>query len=151
MKTGEEGPARPRLRLALANARGANMPKDNIDRAIKKAEGGAGENIVEVTLRLWADGTAIYVECATDNNTEQFQIFVLILINMVEVLERMGALSLFSVERSFPSSRYELEEEDFTMEIIDAGAEDVEFEGDSVLISCEMEDFAHSKSFKKWN
>ena len=38
------------------------------------------------------------------------------------------------------------------MEMIDAGAEDVEFEGDSVLISCEMEDFGNiSKSFKKWN
>ena len=72
VKTGGGGDPtmNPRLRLALANARGANMPKDNIDRAIKKAEGGSGENIVEVTFEGYGpDGTAIYVECATDNNT----------------------------------------------------------------------------------
>ena len=46
---------------------------------------------------------------------EQFQIFVLILINMVEVLERMGALSLFSVRKGvFLLQGHELEEEDFT-------------------------------------
>ena len=72
VKTGGGGDPEmnPRLRLALANARGVNMPKDNIERAIKKAVGGQGENYTEVTFEGYGpDGTAVFVECATDNNT----------------------------------------------------------------------------------
>jgi YebC/PmpR family DNA-binding regulatory protein len=58
----------PRLRLAIQNARAENMPKDNIDRAIKKALGGDAENYDEVRYEGYGPGgVAIIVEALTDN------------------------------------------------------------------------------------
>ncbi len=58
----------PRLRTAIIAARGVNMPKDNIDRAIKKAEGGGGENYEEVRYEGYGPGgVAVMVEALTDN------------------------------------------------------------------------------------
>jgi YebC/PmpR family DNA-binding regulatory protein len=61
--------ANPRLRLAIDKARGANMPKDNIERAIKKGIGGGdGAAFEEVVYEGYGPGgTAIYVETLTDN------------------------------------------------------------------------------------
>ena len=60
--------ANPRLRLAIANAKGANMPKDNINRAIKKATDKDSENYNEVTYEGYGPGgIALFVEATTDN------------------------------------------------------------------------------------
>src|SRR5581483_11222586 len=57
-----------RLRLAIINARAENMPKDNIDRAIKKAVGGDTENYEEVRYEGYGPGgVAMIVEALTDN------------------------------------------------------------------------------------
>ena len=58
----------PRLRLAINNAKAQSMPKDNIDRAIKKAAGGEGENYDEVRYEGYGPGgVAVIVEALTDN------------------------------------------------------------------------------------
>ncbi len=58
----------PRLRLAVQEARAENMPKDNIERAIKKAAGGEGENYDEVRYEGRAPGgVALVIEALTDN------------------------------------------------------------------------------------
>ena len=59
----------PRLRMALLRCRGANMPKDNIDRAIKKGTGGGeGANFDDLTYEIYGPhGVAILVELTTDN------------------------------------------------------------------------------------
>src|SRR5487761_2333022 len=58
----------PRLRAAVIAARAENMPKDNIDRAIKKASGGDAENYEEVRYEGYAPGgVAVIVEALTDN------------------------------------------------------------------------------------
>ena len=58
----------PRLRSALAAARSANMPKDNIDRVLKKAEGGEGEAYEEIRYEGYGPGgVAFIVEAMTDN------------------------------------------------------------------------------------
>jgi len=58
----------PRLRLAIINARAENMPKDNIERAIKKAAGGDSENYEAVRYEGYGPGgTAFIVEALTDN------------------------------------------------------------------------------------
>jgi len=58
----------PRLRTALAAARAANMPKDNIERVLKRAEGGEGENYDEIRYEGYGPGgTALIVETMTDN------------------------------------------------------------------------------------
>ena len=68
-KLGMPDPAfNARLRLAVANARAQSMPKDNIDRAIKKAAGGDGENYDEIRYEGYGPGgVAIIVETLTDN------------------------------------------------------------------------------------
>ncbi|HEY8575670.1 MAG TPA: YebC/PmpR family DNA-binding transcriptional regulator [Devosia sp.] len=68
-KLGMPDPAfNARLRLAVANARAQSMPKDNIDRAIKKASGGEGENYDEIRYEGYGPGgVAIIVETLTDN------------------------------------------------------------------------------------
>src|SRR5579871_964662 len=58
----------PRLRAAIIAARAENMPKDNIDRAIKKAQGGEGENYEEIRYEGYGPGgVAVIVEVLTDN------------------------------------------------------------------------------------
>ena len=68
-KMGMPDPAmNPRLRLAILAARSENMPKDNIERAIKKASGGEAENYDEVRYEGYAPGgVAVIVEALTDN------------------------------------------------------------------------------------
>ena len=58
----------PRLRTALAAARAANMPKDNIERVLKRAEGGEGEAYDEIRYEGYGPGgTALIVDAMTDN------------------------------------------------------------------------------------
>ena len=58
-----------RLRQVIQNAKAANMPKDNVERAIKKASGADAANYVEMSLEGYsANGVAVFVECTTDNN-----------------------------------------------------------------------------------
>ena len=68
-KMGTPDPAmNPRLRLAIQNARAQSMPKDNIERAIKKAAGGDSENYEEVRYEGYGPGgVAVIVEALTDN------------------------------------------------------------------------------------
>jgi YebC/PmpR family DNA-binding regulatory protein len=68
-KMGMPDPAfNPRLRSAVLAARAENMPKDNIERAIKKASGGEGENYDEIRYEGYGPGgTALIVEVMTDN------------------------------------------------------------------------------------
>src|SRR5580658_2119455 len=61
---GEDPSTNPRLRKAIDDARSANMPKDNIQRAISKGTGGEGENLEELTYEGYGPGgVAIVVEC----------------------------------------------------------------------------------------
>ena len=68
-KLGTPDPAmNPRLRAAVVAARAENMPKDNIERAIKKAHGGEGENYAEIRSEGYGPGgVAVIVEALTDN------------------------------------------------------------------------------------
>src|SRR5579884_378390 len=68
-KSGLPDPAmNPRLRAAILAARAENMPKDNIERAIKKAQGGEGDNYEEIRYEGYGPGgVAVIVEVLTDN------------------------------------------------------------------------------------
>lgn len=147
VKTGGGGDPEmnPRLRLALANARGVNMPKDNIERAIKKAVGGQGENYIEVTFEGYGpDGTAVFVECATDNNTRTVSNIRSYFNKYGGSLGKDGCLEfIFTRKGIFHLKTEGLDEDDFTMEMIDIGAEDVEVEDGIFTVICEMEEFGN--------
>ena len=68
-ESGPDPSSNSRLRAIIQNAKAANMPKENIERAIKKASEKSSENFKEVLLEGYApNGIAILVEAATDNN-----------------------------------------------------------------------------------
>ena len=65
---GPDPDGNPRLRLAIANARGQSMPKDNIKRAVDKGQGGGGEDYVDIRYEGFGPGgVGIIVEASTDN------------------------------------------------------------------------------------
>lgn len=151
---GPDPDSNPRLRLAIQNGKGQNMPKDNIERAIKKASGGGGENYVEVNFEGYGvDGVAIYVQCMTDNNTRTVANVRSYFNKHGGSLGKDGCLQfIFDQKGIFTVASEGLDEDDFTMSMIDAGAEDVEFEDEWVTVTTAMEDFgAVQKSLSDLN
>jgi len=65
---GPDVDANPRLRLAISNAKGVSMPKDNIERAISKGKDKDAASFLELTYEGYlSNGIAVYIECTTDN------------------------------------------------------------------------------------
>ena len=134
----------PRLRLAVDNAKAANMPADNIERAIKKATGELeGTTISELTYEGYGPGgIALLVEVATDNKNrtvaEVRHLFSKHGGNMGEsgsvawMFEKKGVISLPKQNKS----------EDEVMEIVlNAGAEDLQTEDEFFEIQTDVESF----------
>lgn len=132
-----------RLRLAVQNAKGANMPKDNIERAIKKASGADAESYSETTFEGYAaNGIAVFVECLTDNNNRTVAAVRAAFNKHGGNLGTNGSLSfMFTRKGIFTIMKEGLSLEDLELEMIDAGAEDFEVEGDMITVTCAMEDF----------
>ena len=134
----------PRLRTAVINARSQSMPKDNIERAIKKASGAGGDDYVETTFEGYGpDGVAVFVECATDNNTRTVANVRSYFRKYNGSLGKDGCLQfifehlgVFTIELGD-----ELDEDELTMELIDAGAEEFENEEGLFIVSCPMQEF----------
>ena len=140
---GADMSSNPALRLAIQNAKGANMPKENIERAIKRASS-EGASLQEVTFEGYApNGIAIYIECLTDNNLRTVS-------NIRSVFNRgggnlgtNGSLSfLFDRKGVFTVPKDDLDPEEFELEIIDAGVEACELEDDVFIITTNIEDFS---------
>jgi YebC/PmpR family DNA-binding regulatory protein len=142
---GPDPESNARLRLAIQNAKGANMPKDNIERAIKKATGSDAESFVETTFEGYAHGgIAVFIECLTDNNNRTVAAVRAAFNKHGGNLGTNGSLSfLFERKGIFTIKSEGLSLEDFELEMIDAGAEDFEVDGDMVTVTCAMEDFGN--------
>ena len=132
----------PRLRLAITNAKGVNMPKDNIQRAINKADKDSS-TLQEVTFEGYApNGVAIYIECLTDNNQRTVSSIRSIFNKKGGNLGTNGSLSfLFDRKGVITVPKGEFDNDEFELEIIDAGAEDIEDEEDVYIITTALEDF----------
>ena len=146
VRTGGGGDAdtNPRLRLAIQSAKGVNMPKDNIERAIKKASGVDSEDYIETTYEGYAPhGVAVVVECTTDNNVRTVQNVRSIFNKYGGSLGTNGSVDfLFERKGVFTLTLKDgFDEDDITLELIDGGAEEVEFENNQAIVTCPMEDF----------
>jgi YebC/PmpR family DNA-binding regulatory protein len=121
------------------------MPKDNIERAIKKATGSDAESFVETTFEGYAHGgIAVFIECLTDNNNRTVAAVRAAFNKHGGNLGTNGSLSfLFERKGIFTIKSEGLSLEDFELEMIDAGAEDFEVDGDMVTVTCAMEDFGN--------
>ena len=140
---GSDPESNARLRLAVQNAKGANMPKDNIERAIKKATGADAASYLETTFEGYAPGgIAIFVECLTDNNNRTVAAVRSAFNKHGGNLGTNGSLSfMFERKGVFTINNEDLVIEDLELEMIDAGAENLEVEGETVTITCAMEAF----------
>jgi len=142
----------PKLRTAILNAKAENMPKDNIDAAIKRATAKDTKDMLDVNFEgKAAHGALIYVECATDNNTRTVA-------NVKNIINKNGGEMLNSGSLDFMFSRKalfefaktdEMDIEELELELIDAGLEEIEEEEGTVLVTADYTDFGNlSKSFE---
>ena len=136
----------PRLRLAVNNAKAKNMPKDTIERAIKKVAGGDAADYIETTYEGYAsNGVAVFVECTTDNLNRTVAAVRSIFNKSGGALGTNGSLEfIFDRKGVFNLALPEAQDpDDLTLEFIDGGAEDVEIEEGYMNITCAMEDFGN--------
>lgn len=134
----------PRLRLAIQNAKGVNLPKDSIMRAITKANGHDGAVYQEVTYEGYGtNGVAIMVVCMTDKIVRTVANVRAIFTKHGGSLEKRGSITfLFDYKGVFTIPTADIQnEDDFTLALIDAGAESVENEGLTMDVCCAIEDF----------
>ncbi len=142
---GNDPDANPRLRLAITNAKGVSMPKDNILRAIKKGEDKDGAHIEEMTYEGYAPhGIAIFLECTTDNQARTIANIRAIFNRYHGSLGKNGSLRFIFDRKGvfqFPIGQRNIE--DLELELIDAGAEEFELEEGQLHITTAMEDFGN--------
>jgi YebC/PmpR family DNA-binding regulatory protein len=140
---GPDPDGNPRLRLAIANAKGASMPKDNIERAISKGKDKDGAAISELTYEGYlSHGIAVYIEVMTDNQLRTVSNIRAIFNKYSGALGTNGSLSfLFERKGVFTIPKGTMNQEEFELEMIDAGAEDLEMEDEYITITTAKEDF----------
>ena len=147
----KEGGSNPdtnaRLRAVIQNAKSANMPKDNVERAIKKASGADSANYVEMSLEGYAPhGVAVFVECTTDNNNRTVA-NVRSYFNKCEGnLGTNGSLEFIFDRKAiftFSESQLEMDLEELEMELIDAGLEELENDEGTLTVTTDFSNFSN--------
>jgi YebC/PmpR family DNA-binding regulatory protein len=143
---GSDPDTNPRLRTAMQNAKGANMPKDTIVRTVKKASGADGASYEEVTFEGYAsNGVAVFVECTTDNNNRTVANIRAIFSKYGGNLGTNGSLEFIFDRKgvfTIAAEKISMDLEEFEMELIDVGLEELEKEGEIVLAYTNFTDFS---------
>lgn len=137
--------ANSRLRLAINNAKGVNMPKENIDRAISKADKD-GANLEEVIYEGYApNGIAIVIDCLTDNTNRSVSSIRAIFNKFNGTLGKTGSLSfLFETKGVFEVAVTDkINLDDLELEMIDAGAQEIDVDDSVITITTAKEDFGN--------
>jgi YebC/PmpR family DNA-binding regulatory protein len=143
---GEDPGSNPRLRKAIDDARAANMPKDNIQRAISKGTGGESENLEELTYEGYGPGgVAIIVECMTDNRNRTLSDVRSAIQKRGGNLGASGSV-LFGFNKkgqiTFEKEDNKNLSEDTILELgLEYGLEDLEDDGDTFIIRCAPENY----------
>ncbi len=141
---GSDVSSNPRLRLAVDNAKAANMPMDNIDRAIKKATGELeGVTYLELTYEGYGpSGVAFMVECLTDNKNRTVADVRHHFTKYGNGLGESGSVAWMFDRSGVISLPTQGKTEDEILEIIlDAGADDLHFEEDFFEITTTIDSF----------
>jgi YebC/PmpR family DNA-binding regulatory protein len=133
----------PRLRMAIANAKGISMPKDNIERAISKGKDKDSADFIELTYEGYlTNGVAVYIEVTTDNQQRTVSNVRAIFNKYGGSLGTNGSLNfLFERKGVFTIPKGEVDQDEFELAMIDAGAEEIDVEEDFFSITTAMEDF----------
>ncbi len=145
-KTGGIDPdTNPSLRVAIQNAKGASMPKDRVEAAIKRASAKDEKDYEEVIYEGYGPyGIAILVETATDNPTRTVSNVRLYFNRNAGALGKTGSLDfLFDRKGVFRISAEGVDMEELELELIDFGAEDISHdeEENEIYIYTSFEDY----------
>ena len=142
---GSDPDSNSRLRQVMQNAKTANMPKDNVLRAIKKASDKDTGNYEEMSLEGYAvNGIAIFIDCATNNNNRTVADVRSYFSKCEGALGTNGSLEfIFNRKGVFTlsSENINMSIDDFEMELIDAGLEELEIDSEAITIYCDFIDF----------
>ncbi|MEL6143753.1 MAG: YebC/PmpR family DNA-binding transcriptional regulator, partial [Bacteroidota bacterium] len=146
VKEGGGDPAyNPRLRMAMQNAKSVNMPKANVESAIKRATSKDAENYDEVTFEGYAPhGVAVMVEATTNNNNRTVA-------NIRHIFSKYGGSMGVNGSVEFMFTRmgqFKLNKEaisadleELELELIDSGLDRMEVDEDEVVLYSAFEDF----------
>lgn len=132
-----------RLRAVIQNAKAANMPKDNVERAIKKASDKNTGDFKEVLFEGYAPhGIAVLVETATDNNNRTVANIRSYFNKANGNLGTAGSVEfMFDHSCNFRINPTELDVEEIELEFIDFGVEEVFVDDDGILLYAPFESF----------
>ena len=139
----------PRLRMAIQNAKGLNMPKDRVDAAIKRASTKEEKNFEETIYEGYAPhGVPIIVECATDNPTRTVANIRLLFSKNHGAMGNSGSVAfLFERKGVFKFDPSKLNLDELELDLIDAGAEDIVKEEDEIIVYTQFTEFGHMAKF----
>jgi len=141
--SGPDPASNSKLRAIIQNAKAANMPKDNIERAIKKASETSTENFKEILLEGYAPfGIAILIETATDNNNRTVANIRSYFNKCDGNLATSGSVEfLFNHLCFFQIKNVDLDIEELELELIDFGVIDLSKSENEISITAKFEDF----------
>jgi len=148
MAVKEGGPdpdANSKLRAVIQNCKAVNMPKDNVERAIKRAVSKDQEDYKEVVFEGYGPhGIAVLIETATDNNTRTVANVRSIFNKANGSLGTSGSVEfMFEHKCFFKINKAGLDVEELELELIDFGADEIFEEEDTILIYAAFSDFGN--------
>lgn len=152
--SGSDPSANPRLRVLLQNAKAANMPKDTVERAIKKATDKDAGDYKEITYEGYGPfGIAIFVEAATDNNTRTVANVRSYFTKFGGNLGTQGSLTfLFDHKSVFKIKAKEgISLEDLELELIDYGVDEIVPDEEEIMLYGAFEEFANIQKYLESN
>ena len=136
-----------RLRQIIQNAKSANMPKDNIERAIKKASGANATSYTEMSLEGYAShGIAVFVDCTTDNNNRTVANVRSYFSKFEGNLGTNGSLEFIFDRKgvfTIDSTQQTMDLEELEMELIDGGLEYLEVDEEAITVYCDFTEFSN--------
>jgi YebC/PmpR family DNA-binding regulatory protein len=139
----------PKLRMAIQNAKGLNMPKDKVENAIKRASSKEEKDFQEVVYEGYAPhGVPILVECATDNPTRTVANVRLHFSKGGGAMGNSGSVAfLFERKGVFKFDPTKINVDEIELDLIDAGAEDIERNEDEIVVYTKFTEFGHMQKF----
>ena len=152
--SGPDPDANPRLRVLMQNAKAANMPKENVERAFKKATSKDEGDYKEIVYEGYGPfGIAIVVETATDNPTRTVANVRSYFNKFGGSLGTSGSLSfLFDHKSVFKIKAKEgVSLEDLELELIDYGVDELEADGEEIVLYGEFESFSNIQKYLEEN
>lgn len=139
----------PRLRMAIQNAKGLNMPKDRVEAAIKRASSKEEKDFQEVIYEGYAPhGVPVIVECATDNPTRTVANVRLHFSKNGGNMGNSGSVAfMFERKGIFKFDPTKLNLDEMELDLIDAGAEDIQREEEEIIVYTKFTEFGHMAKF----